>query len=308
MIDLTTEQIERLIALKDATRQSYADLAESQLGDRTLAVTLRSTLRKYKRISLPAPVPRLLSNVIQTRNTNALVIADLHAPYQNSELLQIAIDLALVAGIREVDIAGDIHDFNSLSPLSKGEPTTATETDIQHSRQVLTVLTHHFERVHVVSGNHDEYWIKKRGGTFEDLIYNEVLQGKYRDQVYASDYDYMLRGEQWVIGHLSSYDDEAGKLAAKIADLMDRNVLVGHDHLFGYKISEKGYIGASVGAMLTPDRFWYKQRRLNTFPPFMLGFSLILEDKLYMFNDRGNGAYNGKPKSFDYWKKYFRSQ
>ncbi len=305
-MELTTQQIEQLIKQKDATRQSYADLAESEFGDRSLAVTLRSTMRKYKRGSLPAPEPRSMSPLIQTRNTDALIIADLHAPYQNNHLLQQAIDLALAAGIREIDIAGDTHDFNGLSPLSRGEPTTAPETDIQHSRQILITLTHHFERIHMVSGNHDEYWIKKRGGTFQDLIYNEVLQGKHREQVIVSDYDYLLRGDEWVIGHLSSYDERPGYLAAKIADMMNRNVIVGHDHLFGFHHSAKGYIGVSTGAMLTPDRFWYKVRRLNIFPAFSLGFSLIINNKLYMFNETGNGDYNGAHNDFGYWKKRFK--
>jgi hypothetical protein len=223
-------------------------------------------------------------------------------------LLKQAIELAISAGIKEVDIAGDLHDFNSLSPMNKNEPTTPTDVDIRHSRQILTVLAHHFESVRVSPGNHDEYFMKKKGGTFQDLIYNEVLQGKLLNQVTATEYDYMLRGDNWLIGHLSSYDEEAGKLAARIADLMGRNTLVGHDHIFGYKVSEKGYIGASIGCMLTPDRFWYKVRRLNTFPPFGLGFALLIDDKLYMFDDTGNGPINGEKRPLTYWSQHFKDR
>lgn len=306
MMELTNEQIERLIELKQ--RKSYADLAEQELGDRNLAVSLRSVIRKYKKatITLLEPEPKLIPPVLMTPYANALVIGDLHAPYQNSQLLQKAIDLALSAGITQVDVAGDLHDFNSLSPMNKGEPTTAVDIDLKHSRQILTVLAHHFEKIRIVSGNHDEYFMKKRGGTFQDLIYNEVLQGKYSDQIVATDYDYLLRGDQWIIGHLSSYDEEAGKLAARIADLTDRNVAVGHDHLRGHKYSEKGRIGISIGAMLTPDRFWYKQRRLNTFPPFQLGFLLIIDNQPYHFSDTGNTMLNGKPKDFEIWKQHFK--
>ncbi len=307
MIELTNAEIERLIKLKQ--RQSYADLAESEFGDRSLAVTLRSTLRKYKKagIGLPEPEPRLIPPPLSLPYEDALVIGDLHAPYQNSTLLQKAIEVAKSAGIKHVDIAGDLHDFNSLSPLNKNEPTTPTETDIRHSRQILTVLANNFELVRVAPGNHDEYWMKKKGGTFQDLIYNEVLLGQLSNQIVATNYDYLLRGDEWLIGHLSSYDEEAGKLAAKIADLMDRNTLVGHDHLFGYKVSQKGYIGASIGAMLTPDRFWYKARRLNTFPPFGLGFALLIKNKLYMFNEAGNGPLNGEFKDFDTWIRKFKN-
>lgn len=305
-MELTNEQIERLIELKQ--RKSYADLAEQELGDRELAVSLRSVIRKYKKLSLPEPEPKLTAPLLITDYADALIISDLHAPYQNSQLLKQAIELALAAGITQIDIAGDLHNFNSLSSLSKGEPTTAVDIDLQHSRQILTVLAHYFEKIRLVSGNHDEYFIKKRGGTFQDLIYNEVLQGRYADQVIATDYDYLIRGDKWLIGHLSTYDETPGLIAAKISDRVERNVIVGHDHLFGFQYGEKGYVGVSTGAMLTPDRFWYKVRRLNTFPDFMLGFSMLIDDKLYMFNETGNGPYNGEHKPFVYWKQYFRER
>lgn len=297
MIELTTQQLSDLMVLKRTSRKSYADLAESEFGDRSLAVTLRSMLRRYSKVTLPEPEPRLIAPVLTTPINSALVIADLHVPYQNSALLQRAIDMALAAGIQEVDIAGDLHDFNSLSPLNKGEPTTVLETDLRHSRQILTVLAHHFNKVRINAGNHDEYWVKKKGGTFQDLIYNEVLLGQLSNQIEVTNYDYMLRGDNWVIGHLSSYDEQAGRLAAKISDLMDRNVAVGHDHIRGSMYGEKGYLGISIGAMLTPDRFWYKQRRLNTFPPFQLGFLLLIDGEPYHFSD------DVLTKGVDEWKK-----
>ena len=307
-MDFTNEEIEHLITLKAASRRSYADLAESELGDRGLAVTLRSAIRKYKKVSLPNPEPIIARPVLLAPQVNTLVIADLHTPYQNTKLLQTAIELAKSARVIHVDIAGDLHNFNALSPLSKGEPTTTVDVDIRHSRQILTVLADNFAEIRIVSGNHDEYFIKKKGGTFQDLIYNEVLQGKLSTQVIATNYDYLLRGDDWVIGHLSSYDEEAGKLAAKIADRMNRNVLVGHDHLWGAVRSEKGFIGASIGAMLTPDRFWYKARRLNTFADFALGFAMIVDNELYMFSETGNGPLNGSYKDFTYWRDYYASR
>lgn len=305
-MELTNDQIERLIDLKQ--KRSYADLAESEFGDRSLAVTLRSTIRKYKKtsIKLPDPEPKQTPAPLTIPYANTLIIGDLHAPYQNSILLQKAIDLALSAGITQIDIAGDLHDFNSLSPLNKNEPTTPTDVDIRHSRQILTVLAQSFDKIYITPGNHDEYWVKKKGGTFQDLIYSEVLQGKYANQITVTNYDYLLRGDSWLIGHLSSYDEDAGKLAARISDLTDRNVAVGHDHIRGHKYGEKGYIGISIGAMLTPDRFWYKQRRLNTFPPFELGFILLIDEKPYHFSDTGNTALNGEFRDFEMWKRIFK--
>lgn len=306
---LDNKLLDVILEQKEKTRATYAQLAQQHLGDSTLGESLRLTLRGYRRIRegvIPEPEKSSVADYIHREQANTLIIADLHAPYHNKPLLEQAIKIAVAAGVTEVDIAGDLHDFNSLSPMSKGETTTPYETDIKSARGIIKALLYHFNIINIISGNHDEYYPKKKGGTFTDLIYNEVLQGNYSERVNASNYDYLLRGNDWIIGHLSSYDEEPGLIAAKLADKHNRNVLVGHDHVLGYMLSKKGLLGVSIGAMLLPDRFWYKVRRLNTFPDFQLGFSLIIDNKLYLFNDEGNTTYLGAPYPFEYWTKYFK--
>ncbi len=284
--------LDKVIALKQQTKLSYAELAQQLLGDRALGSALRSRVRRYQNTPLELPLPDVDQTFpILQAHGNSLVIADIHTPYQNTALLNLAIATAKEQQITQVDIAGDLHNFSALSSVAKHEPQTAAETDIQHARKILRVLMRDFEKVYIMSGNHDEYWTKKRGGTFQDLIYTEVLLGQHSN-VFATNYDYIYRDDSWLIGHLSSYDETTGLLAAKIADIHNRHTLVGHDHIFGYKISEKGYIGASIGAMLTPELFYYKKRRLNTFPNFMLGFSIIKDNNLYMYDYTGTIKYS----------------
>lgn len=306
---MDNQTLQRLLDIKTKTHQSYADLAESHLGNRSLGNELRIALRTYKKsmaYQIPEPEPKLFMPELIAPLENTLVIADIHAPYQNKALLDTAIRLALAADVKHVDIAGDLHDFNSLSSMNKGEPTTAYTVDITASKQILTTLAYHFAEIRVTSGNHDEYWVKKKGGTFKDLIYTEVLQGTLSSQIFATDYDYLLRGDDWLIGHLSSYDEEPGALAAKLSDKYNRNVLVGHDHVRGHKRGVGGKLGVSIGAMLTPNRFWYKARRLNTFAHFQLGFALIVNNELYLFSDVGNTEFLGRFRPFDYWIDYFK--
>lgn len=305
------QTLQQLLELKTKTRQSYEALAESQLGDKTLGEALKTELRAYKKqmlYQIPEPEPKLFMPELIAPQENTLVIADLHAPYQNKQLLDTAIRLALSADVKHVDIAGDLHDFNSLSNMNKGEPTTVYTTDIAVSKQILITLAYYFAEIRITSGNHDEYWVKKKGGTFKDLIYTEVLQGTLANQIFATDYDYLLRGDDWLIGHLSSYDEEPGALASKLSDKYSRNVLVGHDHVRGHKRGIGGKLGVSIGAMLTPDRFWYKNRRINTFPDFQLGFALIINNELYLFSDKGNTDYLGRFYTFEYWLDFFSNK
>lgn len=292
------------------TRMTYAQLANHFFNDATLGESLRLALRRYKKTySIPDPEPRLFEPELTISNATSLVIADLHTPYQNKELLETAIQLAIHAKVEDVYIAGDIHDFNSLSSLNKGEATTDYEIDIKHSRQILYVLLRipSIKRIIVMSGNHDEYYTKKKGVDFKTLIYQEVLLGRHSDSVLVTNYDYVFRGDDWIIGHLQNYDETPGLLAATLADKYNRHVLVGHDHIRGYMRGKNGKLGVSIGAMLQPDRFYYKARRLNTFPHFQLGFALLTEQNgLYLFSDSGNTTYNGAIKDFNYWIQYFK--
>ena len=58
MIELTIQQLADLTTLKRTSRKSYADLAESEFGDRSLAVALRSMLRRHNKVTLPEPEPK----------------------------------------------------------------------------------------------------------------------------------------------------------------------------------------------------------------------------------------------------------
>lgn len=291
---LSTADLDRLIAQKKS--KSYADLAQVLWNDRAMGTTLRSLIRKRKKqllLEIPDPAVTTIIPPLSVPYADALVIADLHTPFQNKELLNIAIQTAIQRGITQVDIAGDLHNFNALSTLNKGEVVTDIETDIAHSRQILNVLAYHFDKIYLTSGNHDEYYPKKHKITFQELIYDVVLNGKLSNQVTATNYDWLYRGDDWMIGHLSAYDETPGLIAATIAEMTNKNVAVGHDHIQGYKYADNGRIGISIGAMLTPDRFWYKHRRLSTFPPFGLGFLLLINNKSFLFNEHGGMILNG---------------
>lgn len=298
-----------LLNIKTTTHVTYAQLAEEHFGDKTLGEPLRLALRKYKRKIIPLPIPKEqpFDNVLKINTTDALIISDIHAPYQNTALMLEAFSLAKAADIAELDIAGDLHNFSALSTHSKNEFSTDPETDINHARGILTYAVQHFNMITLNPGNHDEYYLRKKSVTFEELIKTAVMQGKYTNQIRTTEYDYFFRGDNWLIGHLSEYSSIGGEVAANLSDKYNRNVLVGHDHIRGHKMGIHGNIGASIGCMLIPDRFWYKQRRLNLFPPFQPGFALIKDNQLYLFDETGNTRYNGNKKNFDWWRDYFRN-
>lgn len=300
MIDLET-----IYNIKIQTKQTYAQLAAKYTPHYT-GEQLRYQLRLHKRIQIPEPHKALFDPPIYAPQRDTLIIADLHAPYQNAVLLRKAIEVAKAAGVTDVDIAGDLLNFDELSPHGKKEPVTPYTVDIEAARQILRVLQNTFSDIYIMSGNHDRYYTKKKDAPFTDLICSEVLQGKTQG-VHVTNYDYIFRGDDWIIGHLTNYDPSPGVLAAQIADKYNRHALVGHDHLLGITTAKNGRLGVSIGAMLQPDRFWYKVRGLDTYPHFQLGFAIIKNNQLYLFSDTGNTINHGKVRSFDYWINCFKN-
>lgn len=288
-MEFTEDILLQVLNLRDQKRISYADLAEQFYGKRELGDSLRSAIRAYKRKhqihTILDPVGKLFGETQIIPEKPTLIIGDTHAPYQNKKVLIEAFTLARKRHIKQLVHAGDLIDAASYNSQAKGEQTTPIETDIAHARSILyTAHSYGFE-LWIVPGNHDIYYTKKTDISFSKFICEKILDNRYVNRTHTTEYDYMYYGDFAIIGHLSSgYDPIPGKVAANIADKYERHALVGHDHLFGYMKGQKGYYGISIGGMFVPDSFWYKSRSYNTFPMSMIGFCIIQDGKIHMFD------------------------
>lgn len=271
---------------------------------------LRSQVRSYaKRVAdIPQALPRQFDPPLEIPLADTLILADIHAPYQNAPFIKQACLLAQDMGVQQAIIAGDLCNFDGLSTHSK-EVATDPMVDIEHARGILYYMRGLIPHIYITPGNHDAYWLKKKGGTFKELIHDHILLGKYENQFTTSEIDYLYLGDLFLVGHLDSYSEVPGKNAAIIAERERRHVIVGHDHLWGWEIANNGFAGISVGCSLLEDRFFYKVRRLNIFPSFQLGFMIIKDGKMIHFSDKG--AYDSSDTTFktiDQWRAKYASQ
>lgn len=288
-MEFSEQIIRQVLEIRDEKRISYAELAELFYQDRSLADSLRSAARTYKRKNnihtILDPIGKLFGDAKYIPEKPTLVIGDTHAPYQNKQVLLQAFNIAKKRGIKQLVHAGDLINADSYNSQAKGEQTTPIETDIAHARSILyTAISYGFS-IWVIPGNHDIYYTKKTDISFQRFICEVVLDRRYTDKTHTTEYDYMYYGETAIIGHLSSgYDPTPGKVAANIADKYNRHALVGHDHLRGAIKGQSGKWGISIGAMFVPDSFWYKSRSYNTFPHTMVGFCIIDDNKIYQYD------------------------
>jgi hypothetical protein len=253
----------------------------------------------------PQPVVREVSFAppLSIKSRGALVIADLHAPFHNRQLLERALNTATAMGVRDVYIIGDLFDFTCLSSWPANEARTTVDQDIDAGGAVLEYIASFptMQRVIITSGNHDERLAKRAGGNFllRHLVDSAIARRRMGAEVIVTEYDYVFHNDAWVLGHLSSFSRRPGEVAKRIADRYQRNAAVGHDHIQGYTSTGNGkHIAISIGAMVhIPEGgtspFWYKERRLNDYSPAVNGFLILDEDVPYLFTETGLSSLNG---------------
>lgn len=241
------------------------------------------------RYTIKEPITKLFGDALTLDTLPTLIIGDTHAPYQNKTLLLAAFKIAKERGVQQFIHAGDLIDGAAYNTQAKNERVPTIETEIEHARSILYTAQSYFSKNIILPGNHDAYYFKKEKLTFEEFIYAVILDGRFKAKFTVTDYDYVYYGDFAIIGHLTSgYDMIAGKVAANLAVKYNMHSFVGHDHISGYIQAENGKIGISIGAMFVKGSFSYKAKSYNTFPDSMLGFVIIQDGHISLFDEELN--------------------
>jgi hypothetical protein len=334
MIHWTKEMIQQ--ALEDIDVSGSYDYAATQLskrvGEHVSAEQLRSALRRRnggvspisnratleEAMDIPARDPVQFTPPFHVQSRGALVLADLHVPFHHAEFLSVALRVGGAMAIEDVYIVGDLFNFDSLSAHPANEPRVAPDRDLDVAGDVLEAIARQpfVRRIFITNGNHDERLARRLGSNIQlrHLVAAATGGRIIEADLYTTEYDFMFHNSTWVVGHLSSYSRRPGERARKIAERYGRNVAVGHDHIQGFTSTLDGqYLAVSVGAMFgetsfSSTPFWYKERRLNDFPPTQRGFLVLDTDIPYLFNEHGLSPMNGGLpwEDVDNWLRRFQ--
>jgi predicted phosphodiesterase len=242
---------------------------------------------KYK---INNPEKQLFDPRLTLTDNRILIIGDTHAPYQNAKLLHKAFSIAKKRKISTLLHAGDLIDGAEYNSQAKGENHYSIATELQHAQSILYAATEQFTKVVCIPGNHDHYYLKKEKITFNDFIIEHVMLGLNTAPIITTEMDYLYLRDFAVIGHPTQYEPIAGTLALKLASRYNRHALIAHDHLHGYLIDDNGRYGISIGGMFQPNMFWYKERSYSTYPESNLGFVIIIDNEIWMYDNDGKGT------------------
>lgn len=297
---------------------TYRALAAEYLGDPALANTLRARVAEYQTRQrnafvvpdvppgLPGQYVHEFEQPLTLEDVPTLVLGDRHSPHTDIRLLRKALKLAEQSGVTRVVDNGDGTDATSVSS-HRDALSTPLALDMAHNVAIMREFSERFtERVYV-RGNHDTWMLDFYGMDYPEFVRHVDAGAR------ATNYPYVLFGEDIVIGHMDRYDPVPGKLAYAIANKYKRHCLVNHDHLRGvyrpyitnnppgyewngYTIYTASttmpgkpapYAGISIGAMCRLQNFAYKLFAFNDLPDSMQGFAIILPWEIVLYDGRG---------------------
>lgn len=150
---------------------------------------------------------------------------------------------------------------------------------------IVNELRKYFE-VWIGPGNHCERVAKQLNSDFsmESLLCGAI--GNSDPGLHLTDLDYFYIGTDIVAGHPSMYSSKPAKVASKIALLQTKNVITGHSHKVGITMADNGINWAiDNGHCASEELFYYAKRRLNTFGKLSAGFTIISNNKPYVFGE-----------------------
>jgi hypothetical protein len=317
------EEIDRIVGESEIplTYSMIADHLSVRLGRIFTDEQVRSAMRRaekraqydsYRATRFPVEAKeRAFSARLDVSLDSVTVIADLHVPYHSPSMLQRVIDMSALLSSRDLVIAGDLFNFDSVSKWPNSSEPESLQTELITAGELLLELSRHYDRMYILSGNHDE-WLGRAANAhlrMNDLVSMALARNTLSCSLTVTDYDYMyanVYGQPWVFGHLSQFSKRPGEIARKISERHSRNVAVGHDHIQGYTSSEDGkFLCVSIGAMISLDDdgsspMWYKERRLNSFAPVQNGFLILDKGVPMLFNEFGSSSLNGN-RNWSHW-------
>lgn len=254
-------------------------------------------------IQIPKVFKRLISNDEMERYNKALylhgdwmIFGDCQIPLHDPELMERMQQIAQKYGIKKGINAGDLTELDAFSPFPGEGPSWKYEK--AKVNDILTWWASWFDEVVLLMGNHElRMWKRLNGMGEEGDIFKILLAEEKSGRVKYSTYPYAIVNESWLVTHPHSYSRIAARnnftLASKYMIKLieagkgpnDQYGLIGfHGHLGGEATDISGRFQVIDGmGLMDPAKILYKVMRINTYPEWCPGFSMLKDNYLYRF-------------------------
>ena len=277
-----------------STDQEIAIAIGEKLGREipTSRVTLkrqRSGLRKTKQgnpLVVEESVFARFNKPEKLHVDDALVISDIHAPFHDAEWLTEVLWLANKWDIEHCIVAGDLFDMAALSTFTptmalEGEKAAMLSDELDAAAEIADALDLYFDEIIVTTGNHEQR--ASRVARMTAKTFKALLGKRDSENLRVSPFAFALihssNGQTWEATHPKNSSVIPARVAARMADKYERNIIAAHGHDWGEVTSVNGRYAAACGMCADPLRLDYVMKTHNT-RPFMQQGAWILKDGL----------------------------
>lgn len=221
-----------------------------------------------------------------------LVFGDLHLPYHDVRVLDMAFRVAERYGIRTGLLNGDFLDNSLFSPFPKTHPNyhDFIKDEVSPGGEILKVFMRQLDELYWLEANHERWLNKRVGGHFTVFQLMESVLG-----VQYSQYSYAYvesGGEEILVCHPKNYRKVPGSLPLELCGRYLKNVLCGHLHRLCLLRHASGQFWACEGGHCADTKkLLYKNKNVDLHGAWNPGFVMILDGWPHLIEPKTWDAY-----------------
>lgn len=217
---------------------------------------------------------------------DAVILFDLHIPFQSWEILKKVRQYCSALGIKTAVYGGDQWNMGSHGKHKRGVTDTWKETKIT-SRAVFGFMDEFIDDHVLICGNHDEWYFRKQDYA-QDMDELVDLCVRVGGNVHWTNKDFCVirtidECEDWRITHSRNYSKLPGALPRRIGKKFRMNCAQGHDHMLARYSLIKGnreHVYINGGCCLDLERMAYERDRTTTHGIWASGFLTLIEGRM----------------------------
>lgn len=212
----------------------------------------------------------------ETAEGDALVLADVHAPFHDGPWINRLMDLAHRWGIGQCVIAGDLWDAATFCAWGHRADLTF-KAEVQATKQLLGALAESFAAILVVLGNHEIRLERAAGWQAEFATFAEGWLGSSKVTLSRHHWCFVRSGgETYRVTHPRNASVHATVVPKRLCAKFRSHVIGGHGHMVGMARDDSGqYWAIDSGICADPARLDYAVMEDTTRPVMQQGAVIL---------------------------------
>ena len=241
------------------------------------------------------------TDFISINSDRILVVADIHGKLLDPYFLETSIDIAQAWGIKEIVVAGDLFDMSMFSRFGRDTNSPTFRDEIESVEKIIQAFSIAFDKIYLLSGNHDARIILKLEGEFSNTMLGKLITDNKK--VIISNYSSCDINSTYKVLHPASYRQVPGSVARDMCSRFLRSVIASHGHGTSMSRDRSGkFYAIDVGGTVDRDKVGYIHHRITPHPKWTRSFVIIADNKPYIIDEDSD---------FKFWReagKYFNAR